>query len=75
MFAGYKDLPPAGYRPSVDMVRVKDALAWDRRIGVTTTRPGSWTGDPWLGNQTGDEWYVIELSKLAPTVDYQGVRQ
>jgi hypothetical protein len=66
VFAGYKDLPPAGYRPSLEMVRVKESLAWDRRVPVT--RPGSWHGDPWLGDRTDEGWDAIELSKLPAVV-------
>ena len=64
VFAGYKDLLPAGYRPSVDVARVQDALPWDRRIRVPVTRPGLWSGDPWLGDRTDEGWDAIELSKL-----------
>ena len=72
VFAGYKDLPPAGYRPSVEMARFKGGKAWDCLvITVPVTRPGSWTGDPWLGDGTDEGWDAIELSKLPPAVGSQ----
>lgn len=74
-FAGYKDLPPAGYRPSVEMVRIKGDKAWDRRVvSVTVTRPGSWVGDEWWGDRTDEGWDAVELSKLAPVVANLGKR-
>lgn len=73
MFGGYRDAPP--YRPSVEIVRKKEGMAWDRRIRVPVTRPGSWTGDPWMGDVKGDGWEAIELSKLAPAVDRKGSRR
>jgi len=56
------------------MVRVQETLAGDRRIRVPVTRPGSWSGDPWLADRTDDGWDAIELSKLPAAVGTRGVR-
>jgi hypothetical protein len=67
---GYFEHAPAGapgpYRPSLEMARKKIVAAWDRRIHVPVSRPGSWSSDPWLGDKANECWDSIELGKLSP---------
>jgi len=51
---------------SFDMTRKKVSLAWDRRIDIPVSRPGSWSGDQWLGDMAKKDtgWDSIELGKL-----------
>ncbi len=63
---GFHGLPL--YRPSLEVVRKKVSLAWDRRITAPVSRPGSWSSDPWLGDKAvADDagWDLIELGKVA----------
>lgn len=36
-------------------------MAWDSRISIPVTRPGYWTGDPWVASKTDEGWVSIEL--------------
>lgn len=37
-------------------------MAWDKRISIPVTRPGFWTGDPWIAGRDDEGWVSIELA-------------
>ena len=62
------------YRPSIEVARKKASVAWDRRRSASISRPGSWLGEPWVGDKTGGAgWDSIELGIKPRAADGHGI--